>query len=295
MSQTNEASADHLTVQDAGNERSFFTILPHIVLTLGLSPYALALYIHLKKVTGERAGAVCYKKTSTLAGELKMSAGSISAAKVELAAPRSHLNGKSLIAITQQKNHNGGKPRHHITITDIWAENFAVFGKSGAISPDERTSSHNEIANSYSEQAISPGEIKKNPSEEKPVKKNHTHLRVAGAPAGGVCVNPISTKAFERYGFNHPTQIRNPIGWASTARKTGEWDERVTLWCAEHGIDPVTGENIAAVGDKIEHPEIAPRKCPPECPHCFGTGWESIPGKGARKCPNLITPGQAAA
>jgi hypothetical protein len=278
-----EDPEDGLTVQDASDERSFFTILPNIVLTLGLSPYALTLYIHLKKVTGEKG--VCFKKTSTLVSELNMSAGSISAAKKELAKPRSLLRGKSLIMITEEKNRNGGKPRHHIMIADIWPENLAAFTKPVATSPDE-------IASSYNENTISSGEIKKNTSEEKPIKKKHTHLRAAGAMQERVCVDVFPLKTFDRYARNQP-DIRNPPGWAITARRTGEWNEQVVRWCAEQGIDPYTNEFVGTAqdisGDKsasIAQASNTSSINPAECSDCSGTRFYYPKGfkDGVAKC-----------
>jgi hypothetical protein len=126
--------------------------------------------------------------------------------------------------------------------------------------------------------------------------KKHTqrHLRAAGAPEERVCVDSFPTKTYERYALNHPTEIRNPVGWASKAKKTGQWDETVARWCAEHGVDPSTGENLAKASDEPTRSTASERKCTPECPQCFGTGWESVPGKGARRCPNLTAQRQAA-
>jgi phage replication O-like protein O len=134
-------------------------------------------------------------------------------------------------------------------------------------------------------------------NQENKTQNIHTQrpLRAPGAPAERVCVDIYPEKTYERYAFNHPTEIRNAIGWASTARRTGEWNERVARWCEEHGIDPCTGENLASASDTSKQLPISPRQCPPECPKCFGGGMEVVPGKGARRCPNLSAQGQAAA
>jgi hypothetical protein len=126
------------------------------------------------------------------------------------------------------------------------------------------------------------------PQRTQGTKHTHTNLRAVGAPAEGVCVDEFPLKTFERYARNQP-EIRNPSGWASTARRTGEWNERVARWCEEHAIDPRTGEAVGSPGENASLAAIppAPRKCPPECPHCFGSGWETVPGNGSRRCPNL--------
>ncbi|MBC7933159.1 MAG: helix-turn-helix domain-containing protein [Rubrivivax sp.] len=232
---------EEMAVQDEAAGRSHFTMLPNIVLTLGLSPYALALYVHLRKVTGESVRGVCFKKTATLASELKMSAGSISAAKKELAKPHPSLRGKALITIAEQKNRGGGKPRHHITLADIWAENFTAFVKPEAISPEDGASSYSEVASSPGEQAISPGEIKKNPSEEKPTKQTpttQTPLRTARADAPAVVVcgkSRFSEEDCRRYADHlHASGqgVKNPGGFAKARYRDGTEDAQIAAWLA---------------------------------------------------------------
>lgn len=297
MSRQFEEFEDELAVQDAAAGRSYFTMLPNIVLTLGLSPYALALYVHLRKVTGESIGGVCFKKTATLAGELKMSAGSISAAKKELAKPYRSLRGKSLITIREQKNRGGGKPRHHITLTDIWGENFVAFVKPEAISSEdeaissgERASSYSEVARSSGELAISPGEIKKNPSEEKPTKQTHTTqtgLRAVGAPAvvvgGGSKFSLEDCKRYFRQEQAAGRGVTNPDGLAVARHRDGKADDAIGAWLV--GVDP---ERVAS-GELVSAPRVDASKCP----DCKGDGFYYPAGfdKGVKLCrhPQLRT------
>lgn len=181
-------NAETHAVNDPGDGRKYWTQIPNIVLTLGLSPYALALYVHLKKTAGDHGR--CWKSTSTLAEETEMSAGAVSKAKAELEKRRQELRNKSLIIIDTD-NARAGRPRHIITINDIWPENFN--GQSSQAAP---RSSPDELQTSPHEYQSSPCEPKKNPEkeksrEEKTAKKNHTHLRAIGAPAesadAGVC------------------------------------------------------------------------------------------------------------
>lgn len=150
---------------DAGDLRKYRTEIPNVVFTLGLSPFEVALYCHLKKTAG--ADGKCWKSTKTLAAETKMSGGQISAAKEELSKPRPELGGKSLINI-QTDESKPGRPRHVITIVDIWPENF-------------RQSSPGELQSSYSELQSSPGEPKNKPREERTRKE--TPLPRASEPA----------------------------------------------------------------------------------------------------------------
>jgi hypothetical protein len=270
--------ADDVVLQDASSERTFFTMLPNIVLTLDLSPYALTLYIHLKKVTGEAARGVCFKKSATLVEEVGMSAGRISKAKKELARPFAKLGGKALINIEARKNLNGGKPRHHITLTDIWAVNIAAFTKPEAISSGERASSYSEIASSSGELAISPGEIKKNPPEENHTKQNtHTqnHLRAVGAPAVVVGADSkFSLEECRRYANNlHASGqgVSNPGGFARSIHRSGAEDANIELFL--HGTTP----------SQARARDIA------QCPDCEGSTLRPVAGpgdysKGVMKC-----------
>jgi hypothetical protein len=142
-------------VQDSGDLRHYRTEIPNLVLTLGLSPFELALYVHLKRTAGD--GGRCWKSTVTLAEETGMSAGMVSKAKEGLERPRKELAGKPLIVVAEEANPNGGKPRHVITLADVWPENVSRFAQP---------SSRGELASSPRELASSRGELKKEPSEE---------------------------------------------------------------------------------------------------------------------------------
>jgi len=67
--------------RDAGDLKKYRTEIPNVVFTLGLDPYALTLYCHLKRTTGAADGGLCYKSTRTLADETGMSAGKVSEAR----------------------------------------------------------------------------------------------------------------------------------------------------------------------------------------------------------------------
>jgi hypothetical protein len=49
-----------IKARDAGDLRKYRTEIPNLVLELGLSPYALALYVHLKRTAGQ--DGACYKE-----------------------------------------------------------------------------------------------------------------------------------------------------------------------------------------------------------------------------------------
>jgi len=165
-------------VRDAGNPHIYRTEIPNIVLEMGLTPYELALYVTLKRTTGDNGE--CYKSTATLAKESGLSVGMVSKVKMSLAQSRPEIGGKALIEIRDQENKHGGIPHHEITIVDIWAENMARFAKEKdepsspyeqASSPYEQASSHGEQASSPYEQASSHGEPKNKPNKKNPIRR----------------------------------------------------------------------------------------------------------------------------
>jgi hypothetical protein len=194
----------HVSVADDGDLRKYRTELPNIIFLLGLTPYELALYAHLKRTAGP--GGACWKSTQTLAGETGMSAGMVSKAKKMLAelsftknpdgsisrvmlkekkgmpTDSEYLFEEPLTSIRNIPNDRGGKPFQHITLTNIWSENMTFFSKAN--SPYELANSPYELANSPYELASSPGEIKKEPIEERTIEedtKSHSRAGAAGA------------------------------------------------------------------------------------------------------------------
>jgi len=115
------------SVHDNGDLHRYRTEIPNIIFRLGLTPYELTLYAHLKQTAGD--GGQCWKSTSTLAKETGMSTGTISKAKDGLVASRPELFGKSLIAVREEAGTRGGRPRHYITLTDVWPENMTMRGR----------------------------------------------------------------------------------------------------------------------------------------------------------------------
>lgn len=120
-------------VIDSGDLRRYRTEIPNIVYHLGLTPYELTLYNHLKRTAG--ANGQSRKSADTLATETGMSKGMVSKAKIGLAQPRAELSDQPLIIISPEKNKNGGKPKDVIEITDIWQENMAMFSKRSQVHP----------------------------------------------------------------------------------------------------------------------------------------------------------------
>lgn len=66
--------------------------------------------------------------------------------------------------------------------------------------------------------------------------------------------------------------IKNPGGFARSIHRSGEHDAQIRAW-----LDPVQTT-----------------QADPSCPKCFGSGMETVKGKGARRCECIQRPARAA-
>lgn len=162
-------------IVDHGDPRKYYAAIPNLVMKLGLNPYELALYVHMKKAAGD--DGVCFKSRATLAKESGMSAGMVTKARQTLAMPRKELGNKPLIHVKEETNKEGGKPRCIITITDIWPINMQQFTTSPhdvevnhKVTTCQSTSPHDAQGHHTTSQGHTAA-TKNNPEEE-PVKKN---------------------------------------------------------------------------------------------------------------------------
>jgi Helix-turn-helix domain len=163
---------------DASDRRRFLVMTPNIVDDLPLSPFAFRLYVHVRRVAGERGA--CWQSSRTLAARCRMSVGAVVKAKRELARPFAELGGLPLITITPQPNGN-----HLIRVTDIWQQNLAAFDKSAPPSdrsPDERAVQRVSATVRHMNAPRSPSEPKKYPSEEETPEEGMREARVPARP-----------------------------------------------------------------------------------------------------------------
>lgn len=124
-------------ITDRGAWRHY-TIIPNIVFEMGLSPYALALYAHIKRIAGEDGD--CWASSRALAAKSSMSLGKVSDAKREL--ERAGLIEIELVEGGQHGSY------HNIEIVDLWDKNADHFRpKSPERSPHERMRSPHEQKN----------------------------------------------------------------------------------------------------------------------------------------------------
>ena len=110
-------------VVDRGDMRSYRTEIPNLIDDMDLSLPAFRLYIHLKRVAGERGAS--WEGVRRLADTCRMSVGTVRSAKAELEAA-------GLITVKRA----GGEQADHITINDIWLENMMRYSGRNADKDD---------------------------------------------------------------------------------------------------------------------------------------------------------------
>ena len=117
---------------DSGNINKYFVMIPNLVDDLGLDPYAVRLYLHIKR----RAGAenVCYESVTSMARNCEMSRTQVVRCKRVL--ERTTVNGKPLITIEEGLPKKGQRPPHYIRVTDIMLENCRRYNPEVQAVPD---------------------------------------------------------------------------------------------------------------------------------------------------------------
>lgn len=154
--------------------RKYRTEIPNMIDDAGLSVFAVRLYVHIKRVAGDKGK--CIQSTRTMAEMCKMSVGKVSASKKEL------LNA-ALIKIRKVKVSSGYSDE--ITIVDVWDENFDVYA------PRAFTKESSSVHGSTSER--SPHERKKEQGEEKTLEER-TKLAKLASLAGSTFAQSKSRK-----------------------------------------------------------------------------------------------------
>lgn len=112
-------------IQEQTPDRRYFTILPNMLDEMGLSPYALRLYLRLKRRAGENGE--CWENTKHLSDGCNMSKSQISRSKAELEIA-------GLITIKKRSLAHGHFPGHIITIVDIWKDNVDYYDNKQPVS-----------------------------------------------------------------------------------------------------------------------------------------------------------------
>lgn len=168
-------------LNDEGPERKYFSMIPHLIDDSGLSPYAVRLYLRLKRRTGE--GGQCWETTANLASACRMSPATVSRAKREL-------RDTGLIRISRRDRDHGEFPGHTIEIVDVWVENSRRYSarfiqKQEAFFPGEQERSRSEQERFTGENKEEPKEEK--PEEEDPKEKESKPLSLAATATAADC------------------------------------------------------------------------------------------------------------
>ena len=123
---------NNIEIQDQTPDRRYFTIIPNILDELELSPYAVRLYLRVKRRAGENGE--CFENSQHLAEGCNMSKAQISRTKVEL-------EKAGLITIEKRSLGHGHFPGHIITIRDIWKRNVDYYDNGIPVSEGDASRS----------------------------------------------------------------------------------------------------------------------------------------------------------
>lgn len=102
-------------------DHAYRTEIPNIVMELGLHPFDLAIYIHIKRITGD--GGRCWKSKKNMSDLTGVSETRYKEGLKNLSLPFEKLGGLSLIKITTRKRNDGADAPNLIECVDIWRPN----------------------------------------------------------------------------------------------------------------------------------------------------------------------------
>lgn len=153
-------------IKDRSRDRKYFTMIPNMLWTMGLSVYDLWLYATLKKICGE--DGECYYSSRQLSNISGVSVGMISRCKESLVRT-------GLIAIEDRPSPDG-PARDEITICDVWKRNQLSCSQDDQ--PDASCSPHDQPC-SQGDQPCSQGDqsiIRKNKNHRRRTKEEEQRL-----------------------------------------------------------------------------------------------------------------------
>jgi hypothetical protein len=267
--------------QATAASHKYRTEIPNSIDDMGLSPFEIALYVHVKRRAGDNG--VCNENCRELAQATRMSAGQVSTAKRELVE-------RGLIKVRKLKG------RDVISVCDIWQQNLEHFSlrladRSGGEQTDHQV---NKVITVRSK--CSPGDQ----SDQEVIIPPHPPIRteepLEEPSAGTIQELSLSPRAGNSEGTgNEPEKEREAVsswktrftldqvvscarakglgdGWVTQALETGKHD-----WQVEQHLNP-----------PLPLPPTSVLLNPKECPDCEGTGFWSPGGrgKGVAKCPH---------
>lgn len=152
----------------------FRTEIPNIVRELGLDPYELAVYLHIKSITGD--GGKCYTCNKKLCEKIIIGETKLRECLDKLVNGTNKLNLK-LLTKTLRKKEDGSKDTCVYTVIDIWQYNGDYFRAkfSGGTSPNE-VGVPRDASQGTSPRKDKEEPLKKNPINTSPKKADHTLL-----------------------------------------------------------------------------------------------------------------------
>ncbi|HLB31197.1 MAG TPA: helix-turn-helix domain-containing protein [Gammaproteobacteria bacterium] len=109
---------DEILVKDRSGDRKYFTQIPHLIDDAMLSPYAVRVYLRIKRRAGE--SGECFESVRSLADACCMS-------KSQAARAITELKGAGMIDVTKRKAKHGHFAGNTITIRDIWPQNIQKY------------------------------------------------------------------------------------------------------------------------------------------------------------------------
>lgn len=233
------SSDGEVVVVEEGDLRKYRIELPNLIDDLGLSPYACRLYLHIKRRAGARSDGYCEEGYRRMAKICRMSLTTVSRARQEL-------EDAKLIEIERQAS---GRPHpERIRIVDIWTENFERYSGKKRF-PDERLSVSETDEKAFlgdSKKRFPEKHMKKEHvcTKKEPKKKEPHTQRAAQASPSRVCVKENQAETLSRHSFEtceryaaSQAKITNPGGWATQARRTGEYDKKIDEWLVTESDD----------------------------------------------------------
>ncbi len=101
-------------IQEEYSDHTYRTEIPNIVFEMGLNPYELSAYCHMKRIAGDKG--LCYKTCQKLSED-------IGCHRSKFIEVKKSLQEKGLIRITHRKKEDGACTTDVITMIDLWPKN----------------------------------------------------------------------------------------------------------------------------------------------------------------------------
>lgn len=261
---------------------TYRTEIPNLIDELRLSPFEMALYVHVKRRAGD--GGVCNENSRELAEATSMSAGQVSAAK-------NSLKQRGLIQVRTVKG------RDVISVCDIWQQNLDHFSlRLADRSPGEQTVQEvNTLITvrsncSPGDQSVHQVNIPPHPPirTEEPLEEpsGRTIQELSLSPradnSGGAGDGEPEKEREAAPGWKTKFTLEQVVscarakglgdGWVTQALETGKHD-----WQVEQHVNP-----------PLPLPPTPVLLNPKDCPDCNGSNFYEPGGrgKGVAKCPH---------